>query len=98
MPTNELFASVDLGGTKISCAIGTRDGEILHENRAPTDSHQGPTAVLERVATLIRDLAGRAGVQPSALGMGVPGLADCREGVTKFLPNLATQWRDVPVA
>jgi glucokinase len=26
-----------------------------------------------------------------------PGLADCRQGVTKFLPNLPTQWRDVPV-
>lgn len=98
MLTKDLFASVDLGGTKISCAIGSRDGEILYESRVPTDSHQGPTAVLERVATLVNDVAARAGVQPLALGMGVPGLADCREGVTKFLPNLATQWREVPVA
>ena len=29
--------------------------------------------------------------------MGVPGLADLEAGVTKFLPNLPTQWRDVPV-
>jgi len=98
MPTKELFASVDLGGTKISSAIGTRDGEILYENRVPTESHQGPAAVLERVAVLIRDLEAHVGMKPLALGMGVPGLADCLEGVTKFLPNLATQWRDVPVA
>jgi len=29
--------------------------------------------------------------------MAVPGLADVRRGLTKFLPNLPTQWRDVPV-
>jgi glucokinase len=28
--------------------------------------------------------------------MGVPGLADLDAGVVKFLPNLPTQWRDVP--
>ena len=31
-----------------------------------------------------------------AVGLGVPGLVDVRTGTTKFLPNLATQWRDVP--
>jgi glucokinase len=96
--TNELFASVDLGGTKISCAIGTRDGKILGENRAPTDSHLGSQSVLERVAALLRELEHRSGAKLSAVGMGVPGLADCREGITKFLPNLPTQWREVPVA
>lgn len=96
--TNELFASVDLGGTKISCAIATRDGEIVAENRAPTDSHLGPQSVLERVAALLRELAARSGMKLTAVGMGVPGLADCRAGITKFLPNLPTQWREVPVA
>jgi glucokinase len=33
-----------------------------------------------------------------AVGMGAPGLVDLERGVTKFLPNLPTQWRDVPVA
>ncbi len=30
--------------------------------------------------------------------MGIPGLVDLAAGVTKFLPNMPTQWRDVPVA
>ncbi len=30
--------------------------------------------------------------------MGVPGLVDLAAGRTRFLPNLTTQWRDVPVA
>ena len=29
--------------------------------------------------------------------MGVPGLIDVRAGVTRFLPNLPSQWRGVPV-
>ena len=29
--------------------------------------------------------------------MGIPGLADLAAGVTRFLPNLPTQWRDAPV-
>jgi glucokinase len=97
-PVKELFASVDLGGTKIACALAGSDGEILCEQRVPTGSHEGPAAVLERVAASVRDLVARAGPAPLALGMGVPGLVDVRQGVTKFLPNLPTQWREVPAA
>ena len=93
----ELFASVDLGGTKIAAAIAGSDGEILAEGRVPTNSHEGPAAVLLRIAGLVGDLAARLGAQPVAVGMGVPGLVDVRTGVTQFLPNLPSQWRGVPV-
>jgi glucokinase len=91
-----VFAGVDLGGTKIACALGTAAGEILAETRAPTHSHEGPAAVLERISALVRDLGARAGAQPTAVGMGVPGLVETGTGVTRFLPNLPTQWRNVP--
>jgi glucokinase len=93
----ERFASVDLGGTKIAAAIANADGEILAEDRIATNSHEGPAAVLERITGLVGALSGRAGIRPAALGMGVPGLVDVRTGVTRFLPNLPSQWRDVPV-
>jgi len=35
--------------------------------------------------------------RPAAFGMDVPGLADVERGVVKFLPNLPTNWRGVPV-
>lgn len=94
----ETFASVDLGGTKIACALAGADGEILLEERIPTNSHEGPKAVLERIAALVCAMAARARTRPLAVGMGVPGLLDALHGVTTFLPNLPTQWRDVPVA
>jgi len=95
--TDELYASVDLGGTKVACAFATAKGEVLAEETIPTESHEGPEAVLDRIADLVNDLADRTSAQPAALGMGIPGLVDIDNGVTKFLPNLPTQWRDVPV-
>lgn len=94
---NTLFASVDLGGTNISAAIADADGRILAEAKHPTLSHEGPGPVLDRIAALVRTLTDEAGARPQSLGMGVPGLADLANGITKFLPNLPTQWRDVPV-
>lgn len=91
---SDVFAGVDLGGTTVGCVLAGRDGRSLRESEIATLSHQGPEAVLGRIARAIRAL----GRRPAALGMGVPGLVDLRRGVTKFLPNLPTQWRGVPVA
>jgi glucokinase len=92
-----LYASIDLGGTKIACAFGTADGKIVAERAVPTLSHEGPQAVLARIADLVNALAAEIGQRPIALGMGVPGLADVARGVVKFLPNLPTNWPDIPV-
>lgn len=93
----EIYASVDLGGTKIAAAFATGNGEVLCQNTLPTQSHLGPEVVLDRIADLVGDLVNQSGQQPVALGMGVPGLADLKQGMTRFLPNLPTNWRDVPV-
>jgi glucokinase len=92
-----VYASVDLGGTNIKCALGNESGEILYSDSTPTLSHEGPPAVLERIAGLVLALSEKAGSKPAALGMGCPGLVDIRNGVARFFPNLPTKWRDVPV-
>jgi glucokinase len=94
----EVFASVDLGGAKIAAAIAASDGGILIEDRVATHSHAGPAAVLSQIADLLRDMAVRAGATPAAVGTGVPGLVDIAAWVTRFLPNLPTQWRGMPAA
>lgn len=93
-----LFAGVDLGGTSIKAAIATGRGEIVAEDCVPTESHAGPAAVVARMAALIEHLLAGSGGTLSGIGVGIPGLVDVESGVTKFLPNLPTQWRDVPVA
>jgi glucokinase len=91
------YASIDLGGTNVSAALAGPDGVVVAEAKQSTQSHEGPQAVLDRIATMVNELASKSGFRPAALGMGVPGLADLSRGMTKFLPNLPTQWRDVPV-
>jgi len=93
-----LFVGVDLGGTNFTVGLGEANGRILAEAKQPTASHEGPDAVLERIAATIDHLVAGEGRPLAAVGIGVPGLADAAMGVTRFLPNLLTQWRDVPVS
>lgn len=100
-PFDALYAGVDLGGTAIKVALSRSDGVILAADSIPTLSHTGPADVLDRIVGLVHDLAARTGCDAnalSAIGMGAPGLVDVQSGTTKFLPNMPTQWRDVPVA
>jgi len=90
-----LYAGVDLGGTTITCALADASGNVVGEKTIATESHGGPVAVLERIASLVLELADPLNARPRAVGLGVPGLVDLRSGVTKFLPNLPTNWRDV---
>jgi glucokinase len=92
-----LYASVDLGGTNLKGALGDESGRIICSDATPTQSHAGPRAVLNNIAALVNALSQKAGARPAALGMGCPGLVDIKTGVTKFFPNLPTQWREVPV-
>lgn len=93
-----LFAGVDLGGTNFTVGLGGADGRLVAEDKQPTASHEGPAAVLERMAATINRLVAGEGRPLAAVGVGVPGLVDGEAGVTRFLPNLPTQWRDVPVS
>jgi glucokinase len=93
-----MYASVDLGGTTVACALASADGRIIAERSIPTQSHEGPPAVLARIGEVVKDLAAEVGATPLAVGMGVPGLLDADRVRTRFLPNFPTQWRDVPVA
>lgn len=92
----DIYAAVDLGGTNIKAALADGEGNILAEDKVPTESQEGPEAVLERIADLVQGLIDSAGQTPVALGMGAPGLVDIESGVTRFLPNMPTKWRDVP--
>jgi len=89
-----LYAAIDLGGTKIAGALGQADGVLVAEQTIPTEADGGPDHVINRIAGLVRSLGG----SPAALGIGVPGLVDRSAGDVLFLPNLATQWRGVPLA
>ncbi len=92
------YVGLDLGGTTIGGVLADEHGAVLAESSVATESHAGPEAVLERMAALVEQLGSPAACRPIAVGVGCPGLVDVPRGVTKFFPNLRTQWRDVPAA
>ena len=65
-----LYAGVDLGGTKIACGLATANGKIVTDRAVATESHEGPQAVITRVANLINALSEETGKRPAAIGIG----------------------------
>jgi glucokinase len=86
-----IAAGADLGGTKIHTVIAKADGEVLGEDRRPTEAVEGPDAVIARIASSVRAACDRAGVAvESVAGAGIssPGPCDPKRGVVTNAPNL----------
>ncbi len=106
MSSNEIYAGVDIGGTKVAVALGTAAGQLLASGSIAISTEQEPAplsegspgCVLERTAQLIECLADRCGAKPAALGVGLPGLVNVSTGTAEFLPNLPGNWKGAQVA
>ncbi len=94
---SNLYAGIDLGGTKVACALGSIQDGIAAQVTIPTDSWEGSQRVLERIGDAVEGLIEEVGQRPAALAMGVPGLSDLDRGVTLLLPNLPEKWAGVDV-
>jgi glucokinase len=89
---------LDIGGTYIKAAVVAADGAVAAEDKIRTESYDGHEAVLDRAAALLRRLAASPQANFAAVGAALPGLVDHARGVSRFLPNLHSHWRDVAVA
>jgi glucokinase len=97
----KIFIGCDLGGTNIKAGlVNVSDGNVLISDSIPTDSRQGPESVMERMANLIAELIEKSNVDKNAiggLGISAPGMIDLEKNTTLFLPNLYSEWRNIPV-
>jgi glucokinase len=100
-PSTPRYLGIDLGGSKIAAAVvDVATGALAGRTVVPTEAHEGPDAVVGRMAALALEACRAAGVRPEqlgGLGVGVPGVFDLASGRTLFLPNLPTTWPGVPV-
>ncbi len=97
---DDLYAGIDLGGTKILVLIADVEGNVLGDARIATDAPQGPDAVINRILQATRDAASEAGVELErvrAVGVSAPGPIDTTVGVITDPPNLPG-WHNVPLA
>src|SRR3569623_684301 len=85
-----LAAAVDLGGTKLSVAIGDLLGNALAETTVPTDT-RGGTHVVEQVATQIEALTTQLAVSAKHLKivvLGTPGVFHPETAHIMVAPNV----------
>jgi len=90
---------VDLGGTKILCAIVSKRGKIIHRVLAPTTASKGQKAVISNIKTAIKKLLKDSRIpisKISSIGIGAPGPIEHDKGVIIHPPNLPG-WNKVPL-
>jgi glucokinase len=96
----EVFAGIDLGGTKILVVIADAGGHAIGQARVPTQAAQGPEAVIARIADTVRAAAADAKIDVASIrasGVSAPGPIDAAAGVITDPPNLPG-WHNVPLA
>lgn len=90
---------IDIGGTKLAVGLGTPSGALIAQERIPTQSVEGPEAVVARLIQLCHRVVEKAGVrwqEVAAAGVGCGGPLDARAGVIMGAPNLPG-WIDFPL-
>ena len=80
------YLGIDLGGTNIKGGVVSETGEILREASRPTHVEQGPDAIADGIAALIREL--EAGETLGGVGLGCPGTVDDESGEVVCAFNL----------
>jgi len=66
---------IDLGGTKIECAIldANNNLEPIIRKRIDTEAHKGYHHILSQIKKLVDEVAEEIGVQPTKIGFATPG-------------------------
>ncbi|MGA7669887.1 MAG: ROK family protein [Nitrolancea sp.] len=94
--TNVALA-VDLGGTNVRAALVDSNGEIRHLVSRPTLGHEGPEAVIDRLAALVGEVVAHENpAQQVEVGVIAPGAIDPDAGIIYFGPNIP-DWHDIPL-
>lgn len=86
---------VDIGGTKISVAVGSAAGEILASERFPSEVDKGPDYAMDRIALAVARLTRNMTIHDT-VGVSAPGPLSSRDGIFLNPPNMPG-WFEFPV-
>ncbi|MFE7504685.1 ROK family protein [Promicromonospora sp. NPDC057488] len=93
-----VVVGVDLGGTKIAAATVTASGGLGPLRSVPTPGQDGPDAVLDAVAGLVRAVVDAAGAPLRGVGVGTAGVVDVSRGVIVSATDTLPGWPGTDVA
>lgn len=88
---SDWVVGVDLGATKIALGLINLGGQIVAYRRVRTNAHEGPQAVVERIARGVIELGKQLpeATRIAALGVCSPGPVDHQKGMLIDPPNLS---------
>ena len=89
------YVGIDLGGTFIKGGIVDDLGNVIYQDKVPTESEFGATRVATNIANLAKTLMKKVGLTADdveGIGMGVPGMIDSKAGNVIYSNNL--NWKD----
>lgn len=90
---------IDVGGTKISLALGTEKGKILARREIPTGTGRGTRGCVRELAANLRALILHSCIAPEkilGIGVGCPGAVDPSKDTLPRSPNLPG-WAGLPL-
>ncbi|GIO85204.1 glucokinase [Paenibacillus faecis] len=87
---------IDIGGTKTAIGLVDAGGAVLLKHSLPTDHTVSPAEMVDRIASAIRELTAKAGIDLAAdvlgIGIGAPGPLNTRLGQIVEPPNMPGWW------
>jgi len=92
--SDQVYAGIDLGGTKILALLLDGNGNVLHRAETATNAREGAEAVIGRMIGLIRESLG-PGRSLASIGVATAGTLRAEEGVVAYASNLG--WNEVPL-
>jgi len=95
--SEQYYAGIDIGGTKISAVVTKGDKEVLGRAKKKSRADKGTGTLFERAAEVAREACSEAGItleDLAAVGVGAPSPI-LPNGVAIAAPNLG--WKNVPV-
>ncbi|RED95640.1 ROK family protein [Marinoscillum furvescens] len=78
-----MYWGVDLGGTKIECAVLDEQHQVLARKRVPTEAAKGMQHIISQIGLAIDLCRTETGSSPKQLGIGTPGSVDPQTGLLK---------------
>lgn len=83
LKTPEHRIGIDLGGTKIECAIIDRDNNVIYRHRGPTQADLGRTQVLDNIRQQYLTALKETKIGKHTIGLGTPGSINPKTGLLR---------------
>src|SRR3954468_14636642 len=96
MGEEQIYAALDIGGTKVAAGLVNGRGEILFQTRVPMSARGSSDEAFACVEKGMNLVLAQGGSQVSAVGISAPGPLDPKTGVILNPPNMPC-WRNFPL-